>query len=355
METIIKKITDNEELNGNIYIQAGEILKNGGLVAFPTETVYGLGGNALDSLASGRIYEAKGRPSDNPLIVHIADIDALDNLCAEVTSTARKLADEFWPGPLTMIMKKKEVVPGTITGGLDTVGIRMPVHPVAMELISKSGLYIAAPSANKSGRPSPTTAEHVYQDLNGKIDMIIDGGSVEIGIESTIVDVTGEIPMILRPGYITKEMLESVVGKVLVDRAITDNAPVTDVPKAPGMKYKHYAPKGEMTIVESISDGGGQAVINEINRLAKEKMEQGFKVGVLATDDTVSFYNADVVKSAGDRKREISVSANLFARLREFDDCEVEYIFSESFSRKNIGMAIMNRLMKASGGKIIRI
>lgn len=355
METIIKKITDNEELNNGIYIQAGEILRNGGLVAFPTETVYGLGGNALDISASGRIYKAKGRPSDNPLIVHIADIDALDNLCTEVSDTAKKLAEEFWPGPLTMIMRKKEVVPDTITGGLDTVAVRMPVHPVAMELIRKSGLYIAAPSANTSGRPSPTTAQHVYQDLNGKIDMIIDGGSVEIGIESTIIDVTGDIPMILRPGYITQEMLECVIGEVKVDRAIIENAPVTDIPKAPGMKYKHYAPKGDLTIVESYYGDNGQAVIDEINRLAKEKMKQGFKVGVLATDDTVSFYNADVVKSAGDRKREISVSGNLFARLREFDDCGVEYIFSESFSRKNMGMAIMNRLIKAAGGKIIRI
>jgi L-threonylcarbamoyladenylate synthase len=353
METRVRKITNNEEMDRPIYMEAGEILRNGGLVAFPTETVYGLGANALDAGSCAKIYAAKGRPSDNPLIVHIADIEALHVLCSEIPPMAEALAKAFWPGPLTMIFKKKPVVPDTITGGLDTVAVRMPVHPVAMELIRTSGVYIAAPSANISGRPSPTTAAHVQQDMDGRIDMLLDGGSVEIGIESTIVDVTGEIPVILRPGYITKEMLEAVAGEVETDRAITEQAPVTAVPKAPGMKYRHYAPKGDLTIVECEEDI--TKAVDYINRLAAQKMEQGARVGILATDETKQMYQADVVLSVGKRTQEISVSSHLFAALRTFDDEGAEYIFSESFSRKNVGMAIMNRLMKAAGGKIIRI
>lgn len=224
--------------------KAGEILKSGGLVAFPTETVYGLGGDALNPEASAKIYAAKGRPSDNPLIVHIADMEALKVLASEVPEKAKLLADRFWPGPLTMIMPKSDAVPYATTGGLDTVAIRMPSHPTAYELIRSSGVYIAAPSANTSGRPSPTTAQHVYEDLNGRIDMIIDSGKVDIGLESTIVDLTGEIPTILRPGYITRAMLEEVVGPVTIDKAILAEHEDPNLrPKAPGMKYKHYAPE----------------------------------------------------------------------------------------------------------------
>lgn len=355
MKTIVRKITESEEINQKIYDEAAEILKNGGLVAFPTETVYGLGADALDAGASAKIYRAKGRPSDNPLIVHIAKVEDLQALCSEIPLLAAKLADAFWPGPMTMVLKKKDVVPGTITGGLDTVAVRMPVHPVARRLIEVSGVYVAAPSANTSGRPSPTTAAHVMQDMDGRIDMIIDGGSVEIGIESTIIDVTGEYPVILRPGYITREMIESVAGKTELDRAVTEGAPVTAVPKAPGMKYKHYAPKGELTVVECTKKDGTQKVIEEINRLAEEMSAKGFKVGVLATDATKEYYNADVVVSVGNRSQEISISSHLFGCLREFDDRGVDCIYSESFSRENVGMAIMNRLMKAAGGRIIRI
>lgn len=355
MKTVIRKITEQEENNQKIYEEAAQVLKNGGLVAFPTETVYGLGADALDEKASAKIYGAKGRPSDNPLIVHIARVEDLKVLCSEIPPLAMKLADAFWPGPMTMVLRKKPIVPGTITGGLDTVAVRMPVHPVARKLIEISGVYVAAPSANTSGRPSPTTAAHVEQDMDGRIDMIIDGGSVEIGIESTIVDVTGKVPVILRPGFITREMLEAVVGKVELDRAITEGAPVTAVPRAPGMKYKHYAPKGELTVVECEEDGGEKRVIQEINRLTGEMSAKGFVTGVLATDETKEYYNADVVVSVGDRSQEISISSHLFGCLREFDDRGVDYIYSESFSRKNVGMAIMNRLMKAAGGKIIRI
>lgn len=260
MKTIVE-VYDADNRRPEVMERAGAILKKGGLVAFPTETVYGLGGDALNPEASARIYAAKGRPSDNPLIVHIADMEALKVLASEVPEKARLLADRFWPGPLTMIMPKSDAVPYATTGGLDTVAIRMPSHPTAYELIRSSGVYIAAPSANTSGRPSPTTAQHVYEDLNGRIDMIIDSGKVDIGLESTIVDLTGEIPTILRPGYITKEMLEEAVGPVTIDKAIlADHEDPNLRPKAPGMKYKHYAPKGDLVIVE----GKKQAVAETI-------------------------------------------------------------------------------------------
>lgn len=355
METIICKITEDVEENKRIYEEASKVLKSGGLVAFPTETVYGLGADALDVEASGKIYKAKGRPSDNPLIVHIADVEDLQNLCEEIPPLAKQLADAFWPGPMTLVLKKKAIVPGTITGGLDTVAVRMPVHPVARELIRTSRVYVAAPSANTSGRPSPTNAAHVAQDLAGKIDMIIDGGDVEIGIESTIIDVTGPTPVILRPGYITMEMVAAVAGSVELDRAITEGAPVSAVPKAPGMKYKHYAPKGELTVVECEGENGTKKVIDEINYLVAQKKKEGYLVGVLATDETKEYYRADVVESVGNRREEISISSHLFGVLREFDEKEVAFIYSESFSRENVGMAIMNRLMKAAGGKIIKL
>ena len=241
METIIKKITHTEE-DKKIYEQAGQILRAGGRVAFPTETVYGLGADALDAKASAKIYAAKGRPSDNPLIVHIADVNALYDLAKEVPDKALVLAEKFWPGPLTMILKKKDKVPDSITGGLGTVAIRMPSHPVAAELIRSSGVYIAAPSANTSGKPSPTRAEHVINDLSGRIDMIIQDDTVDIGVESTIIDLSEEVPTILRPGYITQAMFEEAIGKTIIDPAIMGSLKEGVIPKAPGMKYKHYAP-----------------------------------------------------------------------------------------------------------------
>ena len=248
MDTIIRKVNcqqmESEHAMKSIK-EAACILQKGGLVAFPTETVYGLGGDALRSEVSGKIYAAKGRPSDNPLIVHIADCQAVEELAMDISEDARRLMDAFWPGPMTLIFKKKECVPKETTGGLDTVAIRFPNHPVAMALIRESGVYIAAPSANVSGRPSPTKAEHVAEDLAGRIDMIIDGGSVEIGLESTIIDVSAEEPVILRPGYITKDMIEKVIAKVEIDKAILEEHMHENlVAKAPGMKYKHYAPKG---------------------------------------------------------------------------------------------------------------
>lgn len=352
MDTLFMTVGQNETENAVIFQQASKILRRGGLVAFPTETVYGLGGNGLDKEASLKIYAAKGRPSDNPLIVHIAEMDALKELCEDIPEAAYKLAQKFWPGPLTMILKKKKIVPYETTGGLDTVAIRMPDHPTALRLIRESGVYIAAPSANLSGRPSPTSAAHVRQDLDGRIDMIIDDGEGNIGIESTIIDLTGAVPMILRPGFITREMLSEVLGQVEIDPAVAMGQQCREKPKAPGMKYRHYAPRGEMIIVEGADE---QAVADRINAIIRDRHLQGIKTGVLATDKTKALYKADYVISVGNREDERSVSSGLFDVLRRFDDLGVEFIVSEGFPRKNVGYAIMNRLLKAAGGKIMNI
>lgn len=328
-----------------VLAEAAAVLREGGLVAFPTETVYGLGANALDETAARRIYEAKGRPSDNPLIAHIADFEALAPLTAEIPEAGRKLAEAFWPGPLTMVFKKSGVVPHGTTGGLETVAIRMPSDPVARELIRLAGVPIAAPSANTSGRPSPTRAEHVLQDMDGKIEMIVDGGPVGIGVESTIVDVTEEIPTLLRPGAVTMEMLRSVVGETAVDPAITGPMRADIKPKAPGMKYRHYAPKADLTLVEGETD----AVVSRINALAAEKLGAGQRVGIICTEETKDRYPAGILKSIGMRANEATVAHNLYAVLREFDDLEVDCIFSESFQTDDLGQAIMNRLNKAAG------
>jgi L-threonylcarbamoyladenylate synthase len=351
METIIKKINE-EELEPGCLQDAAAILQKQGLVAFPTETVYGLGGDALDTEAAKKIYAAKGRPSDNPLIIHIADVDSLRELVKEVPEQAYQLADKFWPGPLTMIMPKSEKVPYGTTGGLNTVAIRMPSNKIALQLIRESGVCIAAPSANISGRPSPTKAEHVIEDLSGKIDMIIDGGAVGIGLESTIVDLTGKVPTILRPGYITKEMLEEVVGAVDVDKTITAKSMDPNLrPKAPGMKYKHYAPKADLTIVE----GSEQAVVDKINEYASQKMEEGFRVGVIATDETYSKYKASCVLTIGSRHDEEQIARGLYAILRDFDEQQVDVIYSEGFADSNLGQAIMNRLLKAAGYHLVEV
>lgn len=332
--------------------EAAALLRTGRLVAFPTETVYGLGANALDETAARRIYAAKGRPSDNPLIVHIAEMSALYDLAEEVPEEAVKLGKTFWPGPLTMILKKNNRVPVGTTGGLQTVAIRLPADPIARELIRRAGVYVAAPSANASGRPSTTTAQHVYEDLNGRIDMIIDGGPVSIGLESTIVDLTGDTPMILRPGYITKEQLETVLGTVVYDRAvIAKQMQENIVAKAPGMKYRHYAPKGDMVIYE----GPQEAVVAAINREIVKHLAQGAVVGVLATDETKMQYVGGHVRSIGSRKDEDSIAAHLYKTLRDFDEIGADYIYSESFDDNPLSSAIMNRLRKAAGYHTITI
>ena len=339
-----------ENIDRKAIARGGEILKNGGLVAFPTETVYGLGGNALDPKASMKIYAAKGRPSDNPLIVHIADIRDLDKIVTEVPEKARILAEKYWPGPLTMILPKADIVPKETTGGLDSVAVRFPSDPIAQELILAAGGYVAAPSANTSGRPSPTTAGHVAEDLGEAIDMIIDGGQVNIGLESTIVDFTEDIPVVLRPGYISLEMLRETLGDVRMDKGLIK--PDSKVhPKAPGMKYRHYAPKGQLTLVE----GDRDKVIAKINELVKEKEEEGHKVGVIGTDETLDSYHADILRSIGSRQKPETVAANLYRILREFDDLECDYMYSESFFEQGLGNAIMNRMLKAAGYHLITL
>ncbi len=357
MQTKIEKVDIREGVkpsfhDAQVMEEAGRILRNGGLVAFPTETVYGLGGDALDGSASKKIYAAKGRPSDNPLIVHIADLEALKAIASEIPEKARILAEKFWPGPLTMILKKSSAVPYETTGGLDTVAVRFPSHPAAAALIKASGTYIAAPSANTSGRPSPTTADHVAQDMDGRIDMIIDGGAVGIGIESTIVDLTGEVPMILRPGYITKEMLEAAIGTVTVDPAIIDGKLLKDVhPKAPGMKYRHYAPKGNLIVVEGAQD----KVIEKINALVMAKEAEGKKTAVIATDETKDKYLCGIVESIGTRRDVKTIAHNLYDILRKMDTSGVSDIYSESFEGAGLGQAVMNRLLKAAGHHVIHV
>ena len=350
MKTELVKI-DPLHMDEKAMEHAGRLIAEGELVAFPTETVYGLGGDALHPEAAQKIYAAKGRPSDNPLIVHIAEFSDLERIAKEVPEQARKLADAFWPGPLTMIVWKNDSVPYKTTGGMDTVAVRMPNHPVALELIRKSGCLIAAPSANTSGRPSPTEAAHVAEDLDGRIAMILDGGSVRIGIESTIVDLTEKTPMILRPGYITPQMLSEVLGEpVEIDPGIIA-ADDTRKPKAPGMKYKHYAPKADLVLV----DGAKDAVIAKINELAGEKKKTGKKAAVIATEETRNAYEADVILCIGSRKDEDSIAQHLYKILRDCDELEVDAIYSESFVTPRIGQAIMNRLLKAAGHQVIHV
>ena len=328
--------------------EAGDVLRRGGLVAFPTETVYGLGGDAFNPESSRKIYAAKGRPSDNPLIVHIARMEDLAPIVGQVPREAVCLAQTFWPGPLTMIFPKSERIPYETTGGLQTVAVRMPSHPVARRLIACGGGYVAAPSANLSGRPSPTAAKYVIEDMDGRVDMIIDGGEGDIGLESTIVDLTVSPPQILRPGYITQNMLAEVLGRISVDRTILE-ADSGQAPRAPGMKYRHYAPQGELTIIS----GPVKQVTDYINARAAEDRNQGHKVGVIGTDEALAQYRADVVCSLGSRQDEDSIARHLYSILREFDDAQVTRIYSECFETTGLGQAIMNRLLKAAGHRLV--
>jgi len=350
VNTEIIKI-DEQRIDLNAIRRAGEIIKAGGLVAFPTETVYGLGGDALNPEASRKIYAAKGRPSDNPLIVHICKWEDIYEIVERIPESAGKLAEAFWPGPMTLILPKSAKVPDETTGGLNTVAVRFPAYKTAQALIEAAGGYIAAPSANRSGRPSPTLAQHVVQDMNGRIDMIIDGGPIPIGVESTIVDCTVEPQMVLRPGYITLEMLGSVLGGVSQDASLM-RGDLQERPKAPGMKYRHYAPKAELTLYT----GERQAVMRRICELAQKRQEEGKKVGVIVTQESLPNYREAIpdacIKSVGTRADEETIARHLYETLREFDEEGVEIIYSETFDETGIGQAVMNRLLKASGYRI---
>lgn len=348
MKTEICPVTTKEERRPAI-LRGAELLREGKLVAFPTETVYGLGGNGLDPRAASRIYAAKGRPSDNPLILHISDLSGLSPLVRRIPAAAKRLMDAFWPGPLTLIFEKSSAVPAETTGGLDTVAVRFPSHPVAQELIREAHVPVAAPSANLSGRPSPTTAYHVAADLSGRIDLILDAGPVEIGLESTIIDVTGEMPLILRPGFISLTQLREVLGQGEFDPAILGKPDPGLRPKAPGMKYRHYAPKAELAIVE----GEAAMVSKRIAALAEEKKRQGFRVGILCPEESRGSYDASLVKAVGTRADEKTIAHNLYRCLREFDEEDAEFVFSEAFSDGPLGDAIMNRLVKAAGYRVL--
>lgn len=324
-------------------IKAANLLKENEVVAFPTETVYGLGGNAKVDEAVLKIFEAKGRPSDNPLIIHISKLEQLQEFVEEIPEHAAILMEKFWPGPLTIIFQKKEgVLANTATAGLSTVAVRMPEHPLALALIDAAGLPIAAPSANRSGRPSPTTAKHVWEDLNGKVSAIVDGGPTGIGVESTVLDCTAEIPQILRPGGITQEEIESVIGKVQVDPALTN---VKDAPKSPGMKYTHYAPDAPLYLVK-----GNKKYIQQ---LINEKKQAGLRVGVLTTEENRDAYDCDLVQTCGQRENLETVASSLYDVLRSFNHSDVNIIFSEMFPDEGVGRAIMNRLLKAAGHRVI--
>ena len=347
MDTVIARIDPSNPDPGMIS-RAGGIIRSGGLVAFPTETVYGLGGDALSGDSSRAIYAAKGRPSDNPLIVHIADMKSLDRIVKSVPDEAYALAEKFWPGPLTMIMDKSDEVPYATTGGLDTVAVRFPSDPVAQAFIRAAGGYVAAPSANLSGKPSPTSGKYVVEDMDGRIDMILYGDDSVIGLESTIVDLTGTSPVILRPGYITLEMLRSVLPDVSVDTALLADDDKTP-PKAPGMKYRHYAPKGDLVIVE----GERPEVIQYITDKLAADASLGKRTGVIASTQTASSYKADVVLDMGDASDHDEIARRLFGLLREMDDEEVDSIYSEAVSGEGVAAAIMNRLLKAAGHNIV--
>lgn len=349
LETKIIQINkDRPETDRLAY--AADILKNGGLVAFPTETVYGLGANALDTRAVEGIYRAKGRPSDNPLIVHIADKKALDKLTDKRPENMEILMDKFWPGPLTLVVPKSASVPDIVTAGLDSVAIRMPSHPVALALISMSGVPVAAPSANSSGKPSPTRAEHVIEDLSGKVDVIIDSGAVEVGLESTVLDITTHTPQILRPGGITYEQLQSLLGSVEMCKSLRSKD-IHHTPKSPGMKYKHYAPDAQILII----DGELKKVAEEIKRMYAENQAAGIKTGILATDETIQLYNATEIISMGSRKNPGTIASKLFHSLRHFNGKNIQVILSESVADEGIGFAVMNRLAKAAGFNIKKV
>ena len=370
--------------------EAAEILKGGGLVAFPTETVYGLGGNGLDKEAAKKIYAAKGRPSDNPLILHVSSIEEVYPLVKALPEKAKKLMEAFWPGPLTLVLPKSDLVPKESTGGLETVALRSPENALTLDLIRACGFPIAGPSANLSGRPSPTEASHVFEDLGGRIEGILEDGAVGIGVESTIVDLSENCPTLLRPGAITVEDLEEVLGeKVTIDPTLLGKSMAEGfTPKAPGMKYRHYAPKAEMILFKKKEEDetrSGQEEIAELilsygekelsdcpekevkKSVAKAILSYGEKelsvspdkrIWILCGEDTASLYAGDgrfTVQILGRREEPLSMTHNLFRLLRKADEEGVELILGECYSEEGVGFALMNRLKKAAGQRILYV
>lgn len=347
MQTRIVNI-DKLNIDEDVLNEAADIISSGGLVAFPTETVYGLGANGLNEEAVKKIYIAKGRPQDNPLILHVSSKEEVNDLVEEIPQVAKQCMDMFWPGPLTIILKRSNLIPNIITGGLNTVAVRMPNNEIALQLIKKAGTPIAAPSANTSGSPSPTIANHVIEDLNGKVEMIIDGGSTEVGLESTILDLSGDIPTILRPGGVTIEQLRGIIPNVIVD---VSEISETETPKSPGQKYRHYAPIADMILFE----GEVSQLSKAINIKTKELMLEGLKVGIMATEETKEQYPEGYVIVVGSRDKKETIASNLFTAMRFFDEARVNIILAEGIESDHIGTAIMNRMVKAANGKVIRV
>jgi L-threonylcarbamoyladenylate synthase len=351
MKTLLLKVDPKNPEADKIQI-AADIIKKGGLVAFPTETVYGLGADALNAKAVLELFAAKKRPLDNPPIVHIADTKEVKSLVKEISANAQLLMNKFWPGPLTLIFKRSKAVPKETVAGLDTVAIRMPNHPVALALIRQSGCPIAAPSANLSGKPSPTTAKHVFDDLNGRIDAILDGGAARVGVESTVLDLSIEPPTLLRPGGTSFEAIVAVLPNAQLHPFVASEKEIEiKEARSPGMMHKHYAPKAQVFLIEGVT----AAVMHKIKELTSACWMENKRVGVLATDETSWAYEADVVKSMGTRRNTDSLASNLFRLLREFDEEKVDVIFAEGVSSEGLGLAVMNRLRKASGYRIIKV
>lgn len=344
MKTQIIKI-DKNNIDKTSMKHLGEIIASGGLVAFPTETVYGLGANAFDDEAVKSIYVAKGRPSDNPLIVHFADISSIEDAVEELTEDAKLLFSAFSPGPLTVILKKSDRISKTVTAGLDTVAVRIPSDEIARELIKNAGVPIAAPSANLSGKPSPTTAKHVIDDMNGRVDAIIEGSDCTVGVESTVIDLSGEIPIILRPGGITYAQIKELLPDVMIDKHILESVSVDEKPKCPGMKYKHYAPDADVTVIE----GESEKVKKKIDELLLEN--SNVRCGVITVGNNK--YDADLVICAGMNNKEYA--KNLFRVLREFDENKIDVVFAEFSDDDGYGLAVKNRLYKSAGNKVILI
>lgn len=348
METKIIKI-DQENYFNKILNYPAKVLKEGGLVAFPTETVYGLGCNALDEEAVSKIFEVKGRPGDNPLIIHISEIEMLDNLVKDYSGIVKKVISKFWPGPLTIVFKSSDLVPSCVTAGLETVAVRMPSNAIAQKLIEIADVPVAAPSANLSGKPSPTSAKHVIDDLSGKIECIIDGGDCEVGLESTVLDMSSDLPTILRPGGVTIEELRKVIPSVIYDEALKN---LEMIPKSPGMKYVHYSPEAEVYILENFDYSPGK--IKYIEGII-EKDFSDKKIGFMGSRTFIKSFDKHYGISLGDQNDFNQIASNLFRALRAFDDEGIEVVISESFELIGVGHAIMNRLRKSAGYKTINL
>lgn len=351
MKTLVLRVNAERPEAEKIRLAAG-FIRRGGLVAFPTETVYGLGADALNANAVLRLFEAKKRPLDNPPIVHVSDVKEVRHIVREIPRVAERLMREFWPGPLTLIFRRLKIVPDVTVAGLDTIAIRMPRHKVALALIRESNCPISAPSANLAGRPSPTSAKHVLDDLDGRIDAILDAGATSIGVESTVLDLTVDPPEILRPGGTSFEVLKKAIGRVELNPVVTAEAPLSiEKARSPGVKHKHYAPAADVVVVE----GDLQAVVQKVKELTVLYRRRGSRVGVLCTDETAENYEADAVKSLGSRNDLSGIARSLFRLLREFDAEKVDVVIAESLPLEGLGLAVVNRLRKAAGYNIVKV